>query len=108
MIKEIRNDRNEPHWSKSLQILPGFPHADELSDVGGLAFGVDAGSVGFDGFRGVAKFLGNLTTGFAGADGFEDSPFRWGDSVEEPFQFSLRELFRLFGSLNRGDDFLGG
>jgi hypothetical protein len=35
----------------SLHILPGFPHADELGDVGGSAFGVDSGTVGFDGFH---------------------------------------------------------
>lgn len=34
----------------SLHSLPCFVHADELGDVGGLAFGVDAGAVGFDGF----------------------------------------------------------
>jgi hypothetical protein len=81
VLNTVSDDRQIPFGPRhrikmfdwSLRFLPGFPHADELADVGGSAFGVDAGAVCFDGFCRDSYFSRDGSAGFASDDTFENS-----------------------------------
>jgi hypothetical protein len=73
----------------SLQILLGFPHADEMADVGGSVFGADAGAVGFDGFCRDSDFSRDGSAGLASDDTFENSRLGRRETIEESLQIPL-------------------